>query len=142
MATFIKFNSFLLGIARGVHQLHSTGHDIKLYLSDSTPDSVLHMTKADIPEIAPGNGYDGPISIGNAISESDGVVSFSGGQAVTIMADGGDIGPFRYYVLYNDSVTTPVSDPLICAWDRGESITLHDDQFVELPLDGTLMEIS
>ena len=45
--------------------------------------------------------------------------------AVTWNASGGSIGPYRYFVLYNDS---HASDALLAFWDAGESKTLASGQ--------------
>ena len=37
------------------------------------------------------------------------------------------MGPFRYYVLYNDTATSP-ADALIAWWDHGSAVTLADTE--------------
>jgi len=52
-----------------------------------------------------------------------------------ITASGGSIGPFQYFILYND---TAASDPLI-AWyvrDAG-AVTLADGESITLDFDGS-----
>ena len=44
---------------------------------------------------------------------------------VVFTADGGQIGPFRYAVVYND---TAANDELICYYDYGSSLTLDDTE--------------
>jgi len=43
---------------------------------------------------------------------------------LTLTASGGSFGPFRYVVIYDDTVTSPVADPLVCWYDYGSSITV------------------
>ena len=99
------------------------------------------VTKADLDEITAENGYDGPISIGNSIEETDGVVSLSGAADIEINATG-DIGPFRYIVLFNDTPETPVIDPLIGYYDYGETVTIHNQEKLIIPVGQVLEEVS
>lgn len=127
MAAFNKFQDFVEQLGKGVHQLHAAGHTLKVYLSNATPDAALDAVKADLAEIAAGNGYAaGGVDTQNDYTESSGTGSCTGVDPV-ITAAGGTIGPFRYAVLYNDTPTSP-ADPLIGWWDYGSSITLQDGE--------------
>jgi hypothetical protein len=46
------------------------------------------------------------------------------------------IGPFRYFVLYDDTPTSP-ADPLLGWWDYGSSITLADGESVTVDFSAT-----
>lgn len=125
MAAYNKFHCFVEDLSKGVHNLASGGHTLKLYLTNSTPDASSHKKKADLSEISAGNGYTaGGEDIQNDISATSGTVSLTGVD-ITWTASGGSIGPFRYVVLYNDSAT---DDPLIAWWDYGTSITLQNGE--------------
>lgn len=128
MAAYNKFNDFVNRLGRGVHKLHATGHTLKIYLSNTAP-LATNSVKADIPEIAAGNGYTaGGKAISNDYTISGGTASLTGVDQ-TWTATGGSIGPFRYVILYNDTPATPtdeVTDPLIAWWDAGSAITLAD----------------
>ena len=51
---------------------------------------------------------------------------------LTLTASGGTVGPFRYVVVYDDTVA---SDPLVCWFDYGSSITLADTETLALTFD-------
>lgn len=119
MATFNKFNSFVEALAEKVHNLGSD--TLKIMLTNSAP-SASNTQKSDLTEISAGNGY---TAGGSAVTIS------SSGQTsgtyklvladVVFTASGGSIGPFRYFVLYNDTAT---NDELIGWWDYGSSISI------------------
>lgn len=127
MATYNKFDVFVEHLTSKVHDLFGSGatvDNIKIYLSNTTPNASTMAVKADLAEIAAGNGYTaGGASVTPNGSRSAGTFTLTGTK-VTWTASGGSIGPFRYVVLYNDTPTSP-ADPLIAWWDRGSSLTLN-----------------
>lgn len=139
MAVFNKFHDFVERLGQGVHDFRNTGHVLRVYLSNATPNAATHAVKADIAEIAAGNGYTaGGQSITNNWSESGGTGSLTGTD-VTWTASGGSIGPFRYVILYND---TAANDPLIGWWDYGSSITLADGETFTVDFGSTILTIT
>ena len=44
-----------------------------------------------------------------------------------VLTASGDVGPFRYVYIYDDTPTTP-ADPLVCYFDYGSAITLHNGE--------------
>lgn len=105
-----------------MHQLHAAGHTLRVYLSNDIPSASLDAVKADLAEIAGGNGYTaGGADTQNDYTESSGTGSLTGVDIVWT-ASGGNIATFRYAVLYNDTPTSP-ADPLIAWWDYGSSIS-------------------
>lgn len=126
-----KFNTFVGDLASKVHDLVGTtpGSDIdqfKVYLSNAAPSATDDSVKADLAEITNENGYAAPVSITPSGASSNGTVTLTGSK-ITITANGGTVGPFRYVVLYNDTPTSP-ADPLVLWWDYGSSITLNDGE--------------
>lgn len=126
MAAFVFFESFAENLAKGVINLHS--HTLKGYLSNTAPNAATHDQKADIAEISTGNGYTGPIDVENAVSRSGDTVSVDVVDK-TVTADSGTVGPFRYFILFDDDAA---GDELVGYWDRGDSITLQDGESVDL----------
>lgn len=139
MASYVKFEQFAEDLGKGVHQLHATGHTLKVYLSNTAPNVSTHAVKADLAEIATGNGYSGAVDIENDYTETGGTGTLTGVDK-TITASGGTIGPFRYVVLFNDTPTTP-ADPLIAYWDYGSSITLQDTEDFDIDFGSSVLTV-
>lgn len=140
MAAFNKFQQFAEDLASGVHDLIGTDDTLNVYLSNTTPDAAADAVKADLAEISTGNGYDGPQDTQNSGSESGGTVTVTGTD-ITITADGGTVGPFRYVVLYNDTPSNP-ADPLIGWWDYGSAITLSDGESFTIDFGDSLLTVA
>lgn len=130
MAAFNKFNSFVEARGRKVHNLHTD--TLKVMLTNAAPVAG-NTVKADIVEIAAGNGYTagGTALTGQSYSQTGGVAKLSASDPV-ITASGGSIGPYRYVVLYND---TAANDELIGWWDYGSNDTLLDGESLTVDLD-------
>ena len=122
MASFVKFEVFSENLSEKVHNLDSD--TLAIYLTNTAPTVATNAVKADLAEIATGNGYTGSQDTQNSTSRSGGTTSVIGVDVV-ITASGGTVGPFRYVVLCN---TTAASSPLIGYWDYGSSITLQSGE--------------
>ena len=123
MAAANKFNQYVEDVSEKVHNLQSD--TLKVLLSN-VASAAANAVKADIAEIAAGNGYiaGGTQAVQASSLQTAGTYKLVLAD-VTYSAAGGSIGPFRYPVLYNDTPTAPL-DPLILFWDYGASITLTD----------------
>jgi hypothetical protein len=134
MASFNKFNAFVENLAEGVIDLQNDA--LKIVLTNTAPDAA-DAVLADLTEIAAGNGYSAGGAAASVASSGQ-----TGGtyklvlDDVTVTASGGSVGPFRYFVLVDDTPTSP-SNPLIGWWDYGSSITLADGESVTVDFDGT-----
>lgn len=132
MASYQKFHAFIENVFEKVHDLSSD--TLKVMLTNTAPVAG-NSVKADLVEIAAGNGYTaGGLIVAQASSEQ------TGGTYKLVIADptftaaGGSIGPFRYAVLYNDTPTSP-ADPLIAWWDYGTDITITNGNSFTVDLD-------
>ena len=117
-------------MAAGPWVLHDKA---KLYMQDGTVDLDTHTLKvalytsasnvatnsvdglaAATNQVASGNGYTtgGWTVTGAVLSEASGTVKFDSNDPAWTAA-GGTITA-KYAVLYDDTVTTPVADPIIC----------------------------
>jgi hypothetical protein len=124
-SAFTKFEALSEHLAEQVHKFDT--HTLKVYLSNTAPDVVNDAVKADLAEIAGGNGYTaGGQDTANTTSRAAGVTSVIGTD-VSWTASGGNIGPFQYAVLYNDDPSSP-ADPLIGYWNYGAALTVNDGE--------------
>lgn len=127
MASYNKFQDFSEQLIRGVHDLDA--HIFKVALTNTAP--VATQTGLDTvtnhPAPAAANGYTaGGTATTIAISETTGTTTVTGTQVV-FTASGGNLGPFRYAILYNDSATSP-ADALVAWWDYASNVTLADGE--------------
>jgi hypothetical protein len=144
MAAFVKYEKFAEDLAQKVHDVFGTagsGADtLKVLLSNTTPNVATHGVRADVAELAAGNGYTaGGFTATNVGTRSGGTVSVAGTDIV-VTASGGTIGPFRYAILYNDTPTSP-ADPLVGYWDYGSNITLQNGETLTIDFGATIFTI-
>jgi len=121
MSAFNKFHPFVEKIATGLLDLNTDV--LKVLLTNVAPVSA-NSVKADLTEISAGNGYTAGGNAATFVSgnQVSGVYKLVLADPTEWVASGGTIGPFRYAVLYDDTVA---GDPLIGWWDYGSSITLQ-----------------
>jgi hypothetical protein len=133
MAAFNKFNSFVEALAEKVHNLGSD--TLKVMLTNTAPVAT-NTIKANLTEIAAGNGYTagGNTASVTSSTQTSGLYRLVLGDPTTWTASGGSIGPFRYAVLYNDTAT---NDELIGWWDYGSEVTLGDAESFAVDFDPT-----
>src|SRR5262245_3101210 len=144
MVAAVKFNQFVQDVGRGVHNLNS--NSLKIALTNSAPNAATNQVLADITQISGTNGYTtgGTAVPGTAYSQTSGTGALTGtpsGGDVVFTASGGNMGPFRYAVLYNDTPTSP-ADPLIQYWDYGSSITVADTETFTVDFGTNILTLS
>ena len=124
MPAFAKFQDFVEQLGLEEHQLNSD--TLKVALTNTAPTSgqtVFNLTNYPAPAAA--NGYTvGGEDVLNTYSESGGVATLAGTD-ITYTASGGQLGPFRYMVLYNDTNPTDMN---VGFYDHGSSVTLEDGE--------------
>lgn len=123
MPAFNKFNQFVEDVAEKVHNLGSD--TLKVLLTNVAPVAT-NSVKADLTEIAAGNGYTagGTAASISSSAQSSGTYKLVLGDVV-FTASGGSLATFRYIVLYNDTPSSP-ADPLIGWWDYGTTVVITD----------------
>jgi hypothetical protein len=132
MATYNKFNAWAETM---VEAANLASDQFVIALTDSAPvatNSVL----ADITQISYTN-----LSSRNVSTTS---ASQTGGTFTLVLADlvmtaSGSVGPFRYVVLYDDTVA---GDPLVGWWDYGSSITMANSETFTVDFTGAAITLS
>jgi hypothetical protein len=132
MATYNKFQAW----AENMPEAANLATDqFVIALTNSAPvatNSVL----ADITQISYTN-----LSSRNVTTTSS---SQSSGTYTLVLADlvmtaSGSVGPFRYVVLYDDTVA---GDPLVGWWDYGSSITMANTETFTVDFTGAAITLS
>lgn len=126
MATFTFFDEFVNKLATTAINLSSD--TFKVALTNTAPTDATDDELADITQIAASGGYTAGAGGGYALDSlawaetgaGTGIWQFTTADEV-ITATGGDIGPFRYAVVYDDTIA---GDPLVGYLDYGASITV------------------
>lgn len=133
MATYNKFNAFVEN--QLISDIDWDADTLKVMLTNTAPIAT-NSVKADLTEISAGNGYSaGGTATTISHSRSSGTSKIVGTDVV-FTASGGTIGPFRYAVLYDDTIASP-ADPLVAWWDYGSSITLNSGETFTVDFDAT-----
>jgi hypothetical protein len=115
------------------NKVHNLGSDTLKVMLTLTAPVATNAVKADLTEIANGNGY----STGGTAVTVTGSTQTSGtyklvGNDVVFTASGGSIANFRYAVIYN---STPVAGNLIGYWDYGATLTVTSGNSFTVDLD-------
>lgn len=137
MATYNKFQDFVEQLCKAIHDLDGT-HTLKVALTNTAPTAtqVSLDTVTNHPAPAAANGYTaGGNTLSPTLSETTGTAKLVLADS-TFTASGGNLGPFRYVIIYNDTATTP-ADALIAWYDYGSSITLADTETFTVDFDPT-----
>lgn len=134
MAAFQKFNAFAEYLAEGKINLESD--TLKVMLTNTAP-LAANSLKADITEIAAGNGYTagGAQAVQSSSAQTSGTYKLVLADVV-FTAAGGSIAGFRYAVLYDDTPSSPLK-PLIGFFDYGSTVNLASGESITVDFDGT-----
>ena len=138
MAAYVKFNDFVEQLIKGNHDFDA--HVFKIALTDTLPttDQVSFDTAVAHPAPAAVNGYTAGSSVTEVTASETGGVTTLQGTQVTFIGGAGGLGPFRYAILYNDSMVAPAPiDGLIAFWDYGSSITLNETETFTIKFNNT-----
>lgn len=131
-SAYNKFNQFTLDLINGVHDFDA--HTFKFMLTNTAPVAT-NAVKADLTEIAGGNGYTAGGHT-TAITTSTATGTGKATAADVVVTASGAVGPFRYVAIFNDTAATPLK-PLIGWWDYGTSISLASAETFTIDADAT-----
>ena len=130
MATFTRVNN----LNKAILDAYIASKVFKAMLANVAPVAT-NAVKADITEIAAGNGY-----TAGGVTLTAGAVQSTAQASITIAdianlitAAGGSIGPWRYLVIYDD---TTAGKPLLGWVDYGSSVTTLAGETVQLSVPG------
>lgn len=137
MATFTKINDFTEDVGNGVHDL--SNDQLVVALSNTAPGSETSDPTADgngvlanVTEISYTNlSGASPRNLSSSFTLASGVAKLTITDLV-LTASGGDVGPFQYVYVYNDTAT---NDELLGVHDRGSSTTILDGEDLTLDFD-------
>ena len=126
MASFTKVNDFVVNLANA---MDLDGDTLKVALCNTDPTAGTNVVDdnngvlANVTEINYANLSSRQLQ--NVTStQTSGTYKLSANDLV-LTASGGSVAPFRYVVIYDDTVTSP-ADPIIGYYDYGSSLTLND----------------
>jgi hypothetical protein len=138
MATFTFIDAFKDFQGDAAPGMDFTNDQFTIYLSDEAPIVATDSPKSDILNITEENGY-------SETNLTTTWVETAGGSGIFVLrndadvswtATPGDFGPFRYVVVYNNTVTTPL-DLLVGFWDTGVENTITDGNTFTVDLNAT-----
>ena len=136
MATYNKFQGFVGYLGLGAINLNTDTFNV--YLSNAAPSASADDVKADLADITNENGY-APADIQNLYSEAAGTGTMTATDVVVTAT--GSVGPFQYVVIYDDTVASPVVDPLMCWFDYGTPLTLANGETFTIDFGASLMTL-
>jgi hypothetical protein len=132
MATYNKFNAWAETMVEGAN----LGSDqFVIALTNSAP-SASNSVLADITQISYTNLSSRNVSTTSS-SQTSGTYTLV--LADLVMTASGSVGPFRYVVLYDDTVA---GDPLVGWWDYGSSITMANTETFTVDFTGAAITLS
>jgi len=123
MATFTFFDEWKSTI--GTTANLSTD-SFKFFLTNTAPTVATNTVKADFTPMTT-NLVAAEVTITQSWSETaggSGIWRFSASADPVWTSQTGTTGSFRYAVLYDDTLTSPGTDPVVGFFDYGSSITL------------------
>lgn len=131
--SFTKVNKFVLNLGSKVFNLSSD--QLKIALTNTAPTASTANQYSDITSPIASTNLSGATPF-NITTTS---FTQTSGTAKLILADltltaTGDVGPFRYVVLYSDTAT---NKELIGYYDYGSSISLASGDTFTIDFDGT-----
>ena len=137
MADFVKFQKTTGNLAKGKFNLDTDV--IKLAFANVAPNAATAEKLADITQIATAGGYTaGGVTVsGTSVTQTGGTAALVGSD-VEFTATG-EVGPLRYVIAYDD---TSADDLLLGYWDRGNSVTLYENDKLTIDFGASILSLA
>ena len=136
MATYTKFQCFVEDICEKKHNLGSDTLKVALSNASNPPSASADVKLADITTVSVANLDSVTLSVSSS-SQTSGTYKLV--VADKTMTASGEVGPFRYVIIYNDTAT---DDPLICFFDYGSEVTLASGDTFKLDFGTELFSLA
>ena len=133
MATYNKFQAWVDYLTEGVN---CSSDQFVVALTNSAPVATNSIL-TDITQITYTNLSSRNLTTASS-SQTTGTYSLVVND-LTLTASGGSVGPFRYVVVYDDTVA---NDPLVCWFDYGSSFSLADTEALLINFGSSLFTLA
>jgi hypothetical protein len=132
MAAFQKFNAFIDQLTKGAHNLTTASYRVALTNTAPAATDTVWSSAAYPPPVSafgyPAGGNTPAVTSSATVAGTFKLILVDS----VFAASGGQIGPFRYVILYNFSS----SNNLIGYYDYGSLVTLNDGETFTVDFDG------
>lgn len=117
------FDNFIQDL--GLQRMNLASDTFKIILVNGYVFNRAHHSKGSITgELSTGNGYvEGGATLNKTWTVDSGLTKFDADDVSWTVTGGGTIGPCTGAIIYNDTITSPTSDRLMCYIDFGGSET-------------------
>lgn len=132
MATYNKFQAW----AETMVESANLGSDQFVIALTNTAPVATNSVLADITQISYTNLSSRNVTTSSA-TQSGGTFSLT--LADLVLTASGSVGPFRYAVLFDDTLA---GDPLVGWWDYGSSITMANGETFTVDFTGAALTLS
>jgi hypothetical protein len=133
MATFNKINGFVEDIGKGIHNLSTGALTLALTTTAAKPVAT-NTVLANISPITYTN-LSTRVLAGVTYAQTSGTAKLNATDHV--LTASGAVAAFGAIVLYNDTPTSPLADPLIAWWEYGSDVTLANTETFTVDFDAT-----
>ena len=134
MPAFNKFNAWMETMVEGAN----LGTDQFVVALTNTLPVATNSVLADITQIAYTNLSSRNLTTASS-TQTGGTYSLT--LSDLVLTATGAVGPFRYVVIYDDTMTSP-ADPLVAWADYGSSISLASGDTFTIDFTGALISIT
>ena len=136
MANYTKFQQFVEDLAHGVHNFDSDTIKVALSSAGNAPSASDDAVLTDITTIA-APAVNSVTLTKSSSGQTSGTYKYIPNDLT--MTASGDVGPFQYVIIYNDTAT---NKELICFFDYGSEVTLHANDTFKLDFGTELFSLA